>query len=83
MSPVQYRNANRCEPSTSAHKASRDPGNLLKNTTFMENSVDRRAWWATVHGVSESDRTEHTHIQKQTFTKKKKMRKRKFHTITE
>ena len=24
----------------------------------LENSMDRRAWWETVHGVAESDRTE-------------------------
>ena len=25
----------------------------------LENSVDRAAWWATVHGAPESDTTEH------------------------
>ena len=38
-------------------------GNLLQYSC-LENSMDSGAWWATVHGVSESDMTEqltHTH----------------------
>ena len=32
-------------------------GNLLQYSS-LENSVDRRAWWVTVHGVAESDAAE-------------------------
>ena len=39
----------------------RSPGvknsNLLQYSC-LENSIDRGAWWATAHGVSESDTTE-------------------------
>ena len=27
----------------------------------LENSMDRGVWWVTVHGVTESDVTEHIH----------------------
>ena len=36
-------------------------GNLLQYSC-LENSMDRRAWWTTVHGVAELDMTEHTNI---------------------
>ena len=39
-------------------------GNALQYSC-LENPVDRGAWWATFHGVSESDMTgvtEHTHL---------------------
>ena len=32
--------------------------NPLQNP-YLENPVDRGAWWATVHGVAESDMNEH------------------------
>ena len=33
-------------------------GNPLQNSC-LENPMDRGAWWATVHGVTELDMTEH------------------------
>ena len=39
-------------------------GNPLQDSC-LGNSMDRGAWWATVHGVAEWDMTEHTwHIAK-------------------
>ena len=38
-------------------------GNLLQYSC-LGNPMDRGAWQATVHGVTESDMTEHTHIIK-------------------
>ena len=38
-------------------------GNLLQYSC-LENSMDRGAWWATVHGVTKSDMTEHTHTKR-------------------
>ena len=41
-------------------------GNPLQYSC-LENSMDRGAWWATVHGVTESDMTNtHTHTHTHT-----------------
>ena len=42
-------------------------GNLFQYSC-LENSMDRRAWWTTVHGVAELDMTEHTNISHQLKT---------------
>ena len=39
-------------------------GNPLQNS-YLENSMDRGAWWAAVHGVTQSDTNIHTHITHQ------------------
>ena len=36
-------------------------GNPLQDSC-LENPMDGGAWWATVHGVTESDRTERLHF---------------------
>ena len=35
-------------------------GNTLQYSC-LENPMDRGTWWATIHGVTEADSTEHTH----------------------
>ena len=40
-------------------------GNLLQYPG-LENAMDRGAWWATIHGVTESDTTEHIRMRTHT-----------------
>ena len=42
-------------------------GNPLQYSC-LENPMDRRAWWATVHWVAELDMTVHTRIHTHTHT---------------
>ena len=42
-------------------------GNLLQYSC-LENSMDREAWWATVHGVEKSQIQLSTHTQSETNT---------------
>ena len=43
----------------------------------LENSMDRGAWWATAHGITESDTTKQlsTHPYKQTVNWRRKLNK--------
>ena len=52
----------------------RSPGQRNGNSvqySYLENSMERGAWWATVHGVTESDPTEQLTLSEKGFIKPK------------
>ena len=58
---------------SSIPESGRSPGEVNGNPLqylSWKNPTDRGAWWATVHGVAESDMTEHTPIQAQMVLRK-------------
>ena len=49
----------------SISESGRSPGEENSNTlqySCLGNPMDRGAWWATVHGVTELDTIEHAHL---------------------
>jgi len=47
----------RVDPRGSGRSLGRGHGNPLQYSC-LENSMNRGAWWATVHGIAESDTTD-------------------------
>ena len=59
------------EDSSSIPGSGRSPGERNGNPlqcSCLENPIDRGAWWATVHGVTELDMTERLHFTSLHFT---------------
>ena len=42
-------------------RSPREGNGNLSQYSRLENPMERRAWWATFHGVTESDMTKHVH----------------------
>ena len=58
-------NAGAIRDAGSIHGSERSPGVGNGNPLLyscLRNHIDRGAWWATVHGIAESNATEQTHI---------------------
>ena len=57
----QFRRRKRCKFSLWVRKTPGEGNGSPLQYSCQENSMDRGAWWATVHRVAESDMTEHKH----------------------
>ena len=57
-----------CSISGSERSLGEGNGNSLQYSC-LENPMDRGAWWATVHGIAESDMTERRHFHLHFFSR--------------
>ena len=65
-------NARDIEDSSLIPGLGRSPGGRYGNPlqcSCLENPMDRGAWWAAVHAVSESDSTEHRRVHTHTHAR--------------